>query len=254
MIAHSTMAPLSSLNTISESAPPSLLPAPGTDGASGASAAFAGYSAAASNGAAGIGNAPMTPPAQSLPARARRGAGAGGNCAVFSATAKKAALRAMPGYIDGSTALRDTVAQWEGQGVSRKTIDAIRNGVPRPPRDRDAPALFALGTALQASGTYAKLRAQAINVYRGTCAWQADVARLQTEHPGESRQQLERRLADTLFRLDGNDHRQHAAVLDSLLRPESIIDLDSADSSMDGGIDPRDSGKAGFDAGISAPA
>ncbi len=139
----------------------------------------------------------------------------------------------MPGYIDGARVLRDTVKLWKIQGVSRQTIDVFRNGVPRQPRDEDATAIFALGAALRTSGAYGKLRAQAINVYRSTCAWKEMVAQLQAENPGYGRRQLENRWAETVLRLDGGDHRHHAAVLDRLLRPEAIIDLDSADPAID---------------------
>jgi hypothetical protein len=237
MIANSMMAPANSLDTLFDPAPEALLSRPGTNmntetnTASVAAGAFANYQPApagcASTGRPSTGQA-LTPAAQAAARAPRRTAEFGAVCPTFSAGARKAALQTMPDYLDGAAVLRGVVRQWEEKGISRATIDAVRNGVPLEPRAEDGPGIIALGQALKNSGEYDRLATQAINVYRTTCAWKETLAGLTAKHPRPIWREVEHGLMDAMFRLHDSDYRHNAAVLNLLLHPESLIDLDSS--------------------------
>ncbi|HTJ98701.1 MAG TPA: hypothetical protein VL522_03705, partial [Bordetella sp.] len=176
----------------------------------------------------------LEPTVQAAARPPRRTAEFGSACATFSPGARKTALRTMPDYLDGTAILRGIVRQWREKGISRATIDAVRNGVPLEPRAEDGPGIIALGQALKKSGDYERLTTQAINVYRTTCAWKETLASLAGKHPRPVWREIEQGLMDEKFHLHDSDYRHNAAVLNLLLHPERLIDLDSGTAA-----DPR---------------
>jgi hypothetical protein len=227
MIAHSMMAPATSLNTLFDPAPQALLPLPGTDSAFIAGSVFANY-LPPSAGRPSMGHV-FAPRVQAAARSRRQSEEFSAVCPTsrFSPGARKAALQAMPDYLNGTAILRNVIKQWEEKGTDRETIDAVRNGVPLEPRGKDAPGIIALGEALKDSGEYERLATQAINVYRTTCAWKETLAGLKAERPRATRQEIEQGMVDAMFRLDDRDYRHIAVVLNRLFHPETLIDLDS---------------------------
>lgn len=234
MIPDSMMAPATSLDPLFDRAPEPLFPRPGANTGTSTTFAAAGDFANYSPAPAGCASRarPLTdqvlaPTARAAARAPRRTAESGAACRTFSPGARKAALRAMADYLDGAAILRNVVRQWEEKGIGRATIDAVRNGVPLEPRAEDGPGIIALGKALKDSGEYERLATQASYVYRTTCTWKETRASLAGEHPRPMSREVEQGLMDAMFRLHDSDYRHNAAVLNLLLHPETLIDLDS---------------------------